>query len=248
MKEKAIAKFWDNIHKDKSWKGDGCWQWTGPLDKSGLPVIRLSNGIKNGKVSVIEFSPRRLSCQLAEQYPDSSERVQPLHCKNKLCVNPSHLVFGDEGRFWAKVDKSQGDDGCWPWLGSWDRDCYGKFRISENGKKIDIRAHVYSWQLHTGRPVISIMVVMHKCDHPYCVNPTHLSLGTTQDNTKDRDEKDRQAKGEKFPHSKLTKTKVEEIRELRKNGASITQLSSQFEVAYNTIACAINGKTWKHVL
>lgn len=235
MLEKIIEKFWSNVDQTKC-----CWNWTGPLEKSGLPVIRYFEG------KFKECSPRRVSLEISGKIISSTDRAQPLICKNKLCVNPHHLVIGDEARFWAKVQKLNND--CWIWTASQDKDMYGKFRIYELGKKIDIRAHVYSWQLYTGRPVPTGSQVCHKCDHPYCVNPHHLFLGTTQDNTKDRDEKGRQAKGEKQGSSKLTEEKVKEIRELHKRGISIKQLSSQFQLSWTTIAYAINGKTWRHVL
>ncbi len=207
----------------------------------------MATSIKpSSKVSLIEYSPRRLSLELDGKIVAQSEHTQPLICKNKLCVNPDHLVFGDAARFWAKVQKLNDYD-CWVWIASQDKDMYGKFRICENGKKIVVRAHVYSWFLYTGRPVPSSLCVCHACDHPYCVNPAHLFIGSTQDNTRDRDEKGRQAKGETQGSAKLDEAKVKEIRELHKSGMSIVQLSSRFQVSWTTIADAINRKTWKHV-
>ena len=205
----------------------------------------MSNGIQNGKQSLREFSPRRLSIELDGKIVSPSERVQPLVCKNKLCVNPSHLVFGDEARFWAKVNRLKVDD-CWIWIASLDKDMYGKFRLCEDGKKIDIRAHVYSWQLYTGRPVPKGGQVCHKCDHPYCVNPAHLFLGTTQDNTKDRDEKGRQARGETSGNAKHTEQQVVDIRAMHTNGMSISDIGLQLSIPYSTIWSMIH-KSWKHI-
>ncbi len=238
MKEKAIEKFWKNVEKTKS-----CWNWTGPLDKSGLPVIRLSNGVQDGKVSLIEFSPRRLSIELDGKTIQPGERAQPLVCKNKLCVNPSHLIFGDEGRFWAKVQRL-GEDDCWVWTAAQDKDMYGKFRLVKNGEAIDIRAHQYAWELYTGRPVPKGIKVCHKCDHPYCVNPTHLFLGTTLDNNQDATQKGRNPHGETHGRSKLTEEQVKEIRELDKLSVSHVQLSIQFGVAESTISDICLMKTW----
>ena len=37
-------------------------------------------------------------------------------------------------------------------------------------------------------------VVMHSCDNPFCINPNHLSKGSTADNNKDRSLKGRTSK------------------------------------------------------
>lgn len=240
MNDKAIEKFWNNIEKTK-W----CWNWTGPLDKSGLPVIRLTGGIVDGKQKLLEFSPRRLSIELDNKTINISERVQPLVCKNKICVNPTHLVFGDEARFWAKVQKLNND--CWIWTASQDKDMYGKFKIVKDGKKIDIRAHQYSWQLHTGRPLVKGMVICHKCDHPYCVNPDHLFLGEVIDNNRDAVSKGRNPHGETHGKSKLNEEQVKEIRELHNSGHTTTQLSKNFGVARSVIYSLVNNLTWKHI-
>lgn len=179
MKDKAIEKFWKSIEKTKF-----CWNWTGFLDKSGLPVIRLGRKTEDGKRGLVEFSPRRLSLELDGQITPPSDRAQPLICRNKLCVNPEHLVHGDKARFWAKVQR-YGDNDCWIWIAGQDKDMYGKFTLHENGKSIDLRAHQYSWQLYTGRPVPKGLHVCHHCDHPYCVNPLHLFIGTNLDNNQD---------------------------------------------------------------
>jgi len=236
MDEKIIKKFWDNVEKTKS-----CWNWTGFLDKSGLPIIQYSTENKSCK----SYSPRRVSLTLAGQILDTTAHVKPW-CRNKLCVNPSHLAHGDEARFWAKVQK-MGDDDCWAWIAAQDKDMYGKFRLCENGKKIDVRAHQYAYYLATGF-MPHALHVCHTCDHPYCVNPSHLFLVTIQENTQDRHQKGRDAKGEKSGNAKLTANKIQEIRKLRKEGMSLAQLSSQFQVSKTTISGIANHKTWKHVL
>ena len=220
----------------------------GFLDKSNLPVIRFGNGIQDGRKTIVEYSPRRVSLEIAGRIMSPSERAQPLVCKNKLCVNPAHLIIGDEARFWVKVQRL-GEDDCWVWTASQDKDLYGRFRISENGKNIDIRAHQYSWQLHSGRPIPSGVQVCHHCDHPYCVNPKHLFLGTTQDNTKDRDEKGRQIQGESHHKSKLDIEKVKKIRELYASGTyTQQQLADQFEISRSVIYDIVTHRTWKSAL
>lgn len=82
-------------------------------------------------------------------------------------------------RFWAKVDRS-GE--CWLWTASVRRDGYGNFnRGSGDGW---VSAHRFSYELHHG-PIPARLLVLHSCDNRRCVNPSHLSLGTHRDNTRD---------------------------------------------------------------
>jgi hypothetical protein len=48
-------------------------------------------------------------------------------------------------RFWAKVDKSGGDDACWPWMGS-TRSGYGKFKLESY---LSVQAHRRIYTLQT---------------------------------------------------------------------------------------------------
>ena len=85
----------------------------------------------------------------------------------------------EEGRFWAKVDK-KGPDECWLWTASIkDKWGYGAF--------MHMRAHQYSFMLHNGYVPTreSGKLIMHSCHNPICVNPAHLSEGTSKDNKAD---------------------------------------------------------------
>ena len=75
---------------------------------------------------------------------------------------------------------------CWEWQGN--RDQYGYGVIFYNGKLA--KAHRLSWTLHFGN-ITDGLCVCHHCDNPSCVNPSHLFLGTHQDNAKDRESKGR---------------------------------------------------------
>lgn len=91
-------------------------------------------------------------------------------------------------RFWAKVDKTpgQGPKGdCWCWTGDTNWDNYGQLKVQ--GKTY--RAHRLSYQIEKGDT--TGWNVRHTCDHPPCVRPDHLVLGTQADNIKDMVERGR---------------------------------------------------------
>lgn len=87
---------------------------------------------------------------------------------------------------WSKVDKHGPRAGrlgrCWMWMGPVDKDGYGRFK--QAGKML--RAHRVSWG-----DVPPGLNVLHHCDNPPCVRRSHLWLGTTVDNNRDRDAKGR---------------------------------------------------------
>jgi transcriptional regulator GlxA family with amidase domain len=69
--------------------------------------------------------------------------------------------------------------------------------------KRTMRAHRAVWMHHHG-PIGLRDLVMHDCDTPSCVEIAHLTLGSSQDNSKDMTQKGRQAKGHKVASSKLS--------------------------------------------
>lgn len=81
-------------------------------------------------------------------------------------------------RFWAHVAKGPE---CWLWSGAPTSTGYGKLAFPGGGWQ---SAHRFSWELHNG-PVPDGLQVLHHCDVPLCVNPSHLFLGTHLDNMAD---------------------------------------------------------------
>lgn len=108
-----------------------------------------------------------------------------------------------EARFMRKVLKDS-NSGCWIWTAATSGlDGYGSFK--ENGKSRS--AHRVSYELFKGE-IPEGMCVLHTCDAPPCVNPEHLFLGTSKDNTGDMIQKKRQSRG----GMKLNPEIVSEIR------------------------------------
>ena len=223
-----IERFWSKVEKTET-----CWLW-----KAGI-----SDGFGQFMVSwkpTTMMLAHRYSYQLHFGSVPIDKRVEQT-CHNKLCVNPSHLlVRSEQDRFWSFVQKLS--DGCWDWIGAFDEDMYGLFRLDRHGKQI--RATHYSWLLHVGRPVPKRIHVCHTCDHPYCVNPEHLFLGTNQDNTADRHAKGRDACGIKHGKARLTEDNVLFIRQ---SNLSHAALGRMFHVSASTIAKIRKRLLWKSI-
>lgn len=80
-------------------------------------------------------------------------------------------------KFWAKVDKTAGENGCWIWTGSKLKTGYGTLGIN----KMNVLAHRLSYELNVG-PIPEGMTIDHKCRNRSCVNPDHLEPVTMYEN------------------------------------------------------------------
>lgn len=112
-------------------------------------------------------------------------------------------------KFWNRVDMNgpihpvHGQ--CRQWTGRRHKNGYGRM---PNGEL----AHRVSWfLLRDASP--NHLSVLHHCDNRLCVNPSHLFLGTQQDNLADMRIKGRQVRGEQQGSAVLTSEQVEYIRE-----------------------------------
>jgi hypothetical protein len=90
-----------------------------------------------------------------------------------------------EERFWEKVNKCGRQmphmkTCCWEWTAS-KSGGYGY--IGFTGKLV--HATHASWKIHFGKWPKGVCV-LHHCDNPGCVNPSHLYLGTQRQNAADR--------------------------------------------------------------
>ena len=103
-------------------------------------------------------------------------------------------------RFHA-ADRKGAPDECWLWEKSKSAKGYGQ--INSGGTMA--RAHRVAWELSNG-PIPKGVCVLHKCDVPICVNPSHLFLGTLKDNFDDAVAKGRIVRSATGPFEPLTKT------------------------------------------
>lgn len=121
---------------------------------------------------------------------------------------------------------------------------------NKEGKKAVFLAHRYSYELANG-PIQGGMLVLHRCDTPLCVRPTHLFLGTDADNAADKVAKGRHTWGERNGSNVLTAEEVLEIRKrYTKHGprrSNIKQLAAEYGVKRSTAYNAAVGRTWPHL-
>ena len=152
-------------------------------------------------------------------------------------------------RFWEKVDKSSGDDGCWLWTGAVNRCGYG--RVGRGNKYGGAAmAHRVAYQLVEG-PIGDGLFVCHSCDNPPCVNPAHLFLGTNQDNMDDMVRKGRSPRkdnsGENNPSAKLTNCEVATIKRRLLNGEKVNVVAADYGVVPRLVSDIKVGRNWRGI-
>jgi hypothetical protein len=103
---------------------------------------------------------------------------------SEITLTPAHI-----SRFWQKVDKS---GGCWIWTGCKTPLGYGQACCAGGHRK----AHRVSFTISNG-PIPDGLDVLHKCDNPSCVNPSHLEAGTHLQNMEQMKIRGRAAVGNK---------------------------------------------------
>lgn len=179
----------------------------------------------------------------------------------------AELTAKDKERFWAKVNKdgpihpydaTQGQ--CWLWTACDMMGGYGWFRIKRKG----IKAHRISFFLANGFDAMPLC--LHSCDRPRCVNPAHLSQGTSRQNTVDMFKRGRGnsprgdahfrrrfpelvKRGERVANALLTDSKVREIRARYATGReTLKELAPHFGVTFHCIWRVVKRKSWAHVV
>lgn len=134
-------------------------------------------------------------------------------------------------------------DECWEWTAATNKG-YGMISVERSKMRL---AHDVAWEVHHGRLLPDGMLIRHSCDNPLCVNPSHLLLGTHSDNTADKVDRERQARGSGHGIAKLTEADIPIIREMYRSGFYQKVIAEQFGVTQGAISQLLNGKTWSHI-
>jgi hypothetical protein len=132
--------------------------------------------------------------------------------------------------FWSKVKKGPG---CWEWQAGRDPNGYGRY-----GGPL---AHRVAWTLTNGDP--GRQYVLHRCDNPPCVRPSHLFLGTQQDNLADMRRKGRERHARGVDHGKARLT-PEQVQAIRQSTDSLRTLANRYGVSYTSIRYIKLRRNW----
>lgn len=167
----------------------------------------------------------------------------------------------DVQRFWSKVSKT---DTCWRWTGTIAKNGYGCLKVSMGSRtnKAMPAAHRISYFLHHHTDP-GHWLVCHTCDNRLCVNPEHLFLGTSADNSADMARKGRAASGDRnasrlYPEkrkrgaaNRSTKLTVAQVLEIRQRYATGTITAVALGKEFGVQGCAVlvihHRKTWKYI-
>jgi hypothetical protein len=159
-------------------------------------------------------------------------------------------------RFWSHVEKTPS---CWIWTGAKRNKGYGAFVWSEKGLVVQGRAHRFSYQIHYGK-IKHGLCVLHTCDVPACVNPSHLWTGTKADNNRDMVTKGRHVpggtycgegrykRGENHHGAKMTPELVRSLRKDRQGGMSFAKLGNKYGINQSSAFKIATGEHWHHVI
>jgi hypothetical protein len=130
------------------------------------------------------------------------------------------------------------NSGCLLWLGPYSSGGYGNVYDRDDRKSNG--AHRLSYKLNKG-PIPLGMCVCHQCDVPECINPEHLFLGTTQDNTADMI-----AKGRNYVPTSA-KISDDQVMLIFSDPRKYSAICKDFSVTMSTVSLIKSGGQWARV-
>jgi hypothetical protein len=153
------------------------------------------------------------------------------------------IVIVDGRTLWRRIILPRlikQSNGCWEWSGT----CRPYGGLWYRGRLVKI--HRLVWAIKHKDP--GKLWVLHKCDNPKCCRPSHLFLGTHQDNVDDKVKKNRQSRmfGLRNPSCTFSKSltidQAIEIRAKSRRGYTLERLASEYGVSTTPIRNIIGDK------
>ena len=124
--------------------------------------------------------------------------------------------------------------GCIKWTRGCTRSGYGHLRY----KGGTVYAHRIVLEATSGAPLPG-MEARHSCDNPNCVNPDHLTWGSSSDNKRDFHKR-----GRRHCKLKLTEEQVSVIKSELAAGTDVPVLAEEYGVHQATISDIKSGRHW----
>lgn len=214
----------------------------------GKTVLRQSSHLPGIKFCSRGCGVRNREYRTERICPKCGKHFLVLTCKlkqrgylAKFCSQKCRTVIDPPTVATLSEYYTEDENGCW----NWNRRLFsGRATIKVNCK--DVMASRYVWALFN-EPIPRHLLACHKCDNPRCIRPSHIFIGTTQDNSADMVAKKRHAFGETKYNAKLTEEVVREMRLRHANGEQVNALAIEKQVAGPVAWNAIHRKTWRHV-
>jgi len=125
---------------------------------------------------------------------------------------------------------------------------YGVTKV--NGKKRLAHRVAYCESKGISIEEIDGLMVLHSCDNPRCVNPSHLRIGSHADNMMDRNSRLRTSKGTMHAMHRIDEQTVNLIRDDyvgKRRGMSLAEVSKKYGISKTQCYRIVNGEAWKHI-
>lgn len=130
------------------------------------------------------------------------------------------------------------ENGCWIWMKGCNGDGYPCIWMNSKQNRVNRVVAFKTGKLTSTDFKSDPRVVCHSCDNPKCINPSHLFVGTQNDNVQDCREKGRRA-------SKLKIEDVIEIKYLLQHKIMSHRLiANMYNVGKSTITSINRGISW----
>ena len=139
-------------------------------------------------------------------------------------------------------------NGCWEWrYAKGGQMKYGQLYIGDKKEY----CHRASFKLLVAK-IPYKMQVLHKCDNPPCFNPSHLFIGSLQDNMNDMVKKGRQKTipllGIKNGMCKFSEETIRNIRKDKLNGMTPKELRNKYNIKHAQLWRITSGTKRKEVI
>tara|TARA_R110000824_G_C14813595_1_gene635904 strand:+ start:200 stop:556 length:357 start_codon:yes stop_codon:yes gene_type:complete len=108
------------------------------------------------------------------------------------------------------------------------------------------KAHRFSYEINVGE-IPKGLHVLHHCDNPSCVRPSHLFVGTHTDNMRDMFSKNRRnhARGSRCRLTKLTVDDVQLVRRGLREGRSREDIAAEVGTTSANVTNIKLRRSWR---